>query len=199
MSVKIIFVRHGQSSANKSGVFYDSPGCELTGIGKFQAELAGLELGRSIENASAVYCSPYKRAKQTCEIAMRESGIECRRGVIFDKRIRERGFNGLIGRSIGENGDIRNGAVSTEDYQKIWTYGDPIQERLRIETLKTLRSRVMDFLRCISGKHQNGTVIVFSHGGVGRMMWALCNEWPEEGHLYVISFMFNCDVLTFQI
>ncbi len=199
MSVKIIFVRHGQSTGNVTGGFYDEPKCRLTKLGEFQAELTGLELGRMIDDGvGAVYCSTYERAIQTCTLAMMASGIEYPR-IVFDDRIRERGFAGLVGRPIGEDGDTRENAVSPEDYQKIWTYGHPIQAELKIETVGSVIERMWRFLNDIARKHQNEMVIVFSHGGVGRVMHAMCKEWPEGGCLYNIPFLFNAEVTTFQI
>ena len=77
-------------------------------------------------------------------------------------------------------------AESRIDYQAI-----QYDERLKIETLPELEYRVRGFLNDIARWHPNETIIVFSHGGVGRMMQGICEGWPEEGRFWEIPFIEN--------
>src|ERR687890_2091943 len=70
---EIILIRHGQSTANASGVWQGQMDFSLSEEGRHQAATAGRALkGTSI---SGVYASPLLRAFETAEIVACEAGF----------------------------------------------------------------------------------------------------------------------------
>src|SRR5215207_11610891 len=70
---EIILIRHGQSTANASGVWQGQIDFPLSEEGRHQATTAGRALkGTKI---SSVYASPLSRAFETAEIVAREAGF----------------------------------------------------------------------------------------------------------------------------
>src|SRR5690606_29287007 len=66
----IKLVRHGQSLANVGNLTAQDVGdsnIALTELGHAQAEAAGRELGREFLDDALIYCSPYRRTRQTLD------------------------------------------------------------------------------------------------------------------------------------
>ncbi len=99
---RLILVRHGQSEGNTAAESAASagldridvpardPDVELTELGRKQAASFGRWLGElpQDERPTAVWTSPYTRARTTGEIALERAGIEAQRRV--DERLRDR-------------------------------------------------------------------------------------------------------------
>ncbi|MEW6636961.1 MAG: histidine phosphatase family protein, partial [Actinomycetota bacterium] len=71
-TLEIILVRHGQSTANASGVWQGQMEFPLSDEGRHQARLAGRALAE--KRLDAIYSSPLSRAFETAEIIAREAG-----------------------------------------------------------------------------------------------------------------------------
>ena len=200
MSTRILFVRHGESEGNLTGCFYDSPEIALTEKGRLQAVQAGKKLGEllSPNEKYSVYYSPWNRATETCWIAMEESGLEYE--VFMDPRLRERLFTGVVGKKIISEGEHYNPneAISDEEYREIWSYHSLTSKKLGVEPLQSLEERARGFLIDASVKNLDKTIIVFSHGGIGRMVQALCEGWPEWGRFYNMQFLENGEVADWK-
>jgi len=197
----ILFIRHGESHGNLTGCFYDSPEIELTKKGKEQAVMAGCSLKEYLDEGIkyTVYCSTMVRAIQTCYIALKEAGLDDSE-VLFDHRLRERSFAGLEGRPINFDGTDSHldNAISREEYKEIWTYDSPKSKEFGVETLPNLMERVRSFLMDALDKHRDEAIVVFSHGGLGRMMQGFCNDWPEGGRFHEFKFFENGEVAVFH-
>lgn len=202
MPTEILFIRHGQTAGNLSDRFYDEPECELTEIGRLQAALAGCELRREYfgRRVSEVYSSPYVRVRQTCKIAMAESGLKYRR-ILCDDRLMERSFAGLAGKYVNCDGsyDGFEDAISQAQYRAIWTYGSRSGADFGIETMESLYDRTESFIVDISRRHPNGFVIVFSHGGLFRMFYGICKMWPKDGAFWSIKMLDNAGIARFTV
>ena len=97
MSIRFYFVRHGQSESNlKDDYYYNDEDAKLTELGMAQAAKAGYELKKYGVKFRAIFCSPYKRATQTCKIALIKAGMQNALAVI-DDRLGERRYDGLVG------------------------------------------------------------------------------------------------------
>ena len=70
--MKILFVRHGKSTANATGIV-GSPDTPLAEEGVEQAKITGQDLKN--HNVTKIVCSPFIRAQQTAEIIAGELGI----------------------------------------------------------------------------------------------------------------------------
>ncbi|MBA2376949.1 MAG: histidine phosphatase family protein [Rubrobacteraceae bacterium] len=73
ISKETILIRHGQSTANASGVWQGKLDFPLSDLGREQARTAGEAL--SEECLDAFYSSPLSRAFETAEIIAREAGF----------------------------------------------------------------------------------------------------------------------------
>jgi broad specificity phosphatase PhoE len=88
----IKLVRHGQSLSNVgalSGLDVGECNIELTEHGHGQAHAAGDTLGPEFVRNALIYCSPYRRTRQTLDGILRGAGIDERPLVFEDPRLRE--------------------------------------------------------------------------------------------------------------
>src|SRR5919202_1858421 len=69
---ELLLIRHGQSTANATGVWQGQMEFPLSEEGREQARLAGRALAG--ERIDAIYSSPLGRAFETAEIIARETG-----------------------------------------------------------------------------------------------------------------------------
>ena len=84
---KFYFVRHGQSTANATGIIAGSSDPRLSDLGREQANITGVQL--KSYNISVILSSPYTRAKQTADIIAEQIGIKT---VNVIDELRERGL-----------------------------------------------------------------------------------------------------------
>lgn len=88
----IKLVRHGQSLANVGSLTAQDVAdaqIELTDIGRAQAEQAGRELGAEFVQNALIYCSPYRRTRQTLDGLLCGAGLQERPLIHEDPRLRE--------------------------------------------------------------------------------------------------------------
>lgn len=90
MIIKLI--RHGESLSNTGEVKQrevGDSGIGLSELGKRQAFDAGREIGVELVQSSLVYCSPYRRTRETCGEIIRSVGLAEPVKVYEDPRLRE--------------------------------------------------------------------------------------------------------------
>lgn len=97
---ELLLVRHGQSTGNVARERAEADGAEvvaveardadvsLTELGIRQAQALGRRLADAKTTPHAVWCSPYRRARQTADTALRASGLAL--PVRIDERLRDR-------------------------------------------------------------------------------------------------------------
>ena len=187
MSVRLFFVRHGQSESNLREDYYNDEGSELTGLGKYQAREVGRKLKTSDVKFRAIYCSPYKRAIDTCKIAMTEAGMPSA-WVIVDERIGERKFNGIIGR------------VPKKGYnRKLYDYSSRQSILDGVESLEALEQRANDFIKDVVREYDDGDVLMFSHGVFGLAFRAVIEGRPATGNLYDWDLLKNGEIKVYVV
>lgn len=140
---KFIFVRHGQSHANASGLIADA-NSPLTEKGIEQARKTGYEI--IDKNIKLIICSPYLRAQQTAETIAGEIGIDLAHIMIIDE-LRERGL-----------GELEN---NPKQHDGLWYFLD--EETTGIETRKELLTRMTDCMSKIRDLSSKGIVLVVGH------------------------------------
>ena len=187
MSLKLYFVRHGQSAANLCESFYDDAEAELTMFGKGQAMGVGEELKEMNVGFTAIYCSPYERARATCEIALQYADMKGRE-VKYDDRLVERGFKGLYGRNI-----------THEQYVELYDYDSDLSEEMGVETLDHLEERARSFIEELKAKYEVGNILVFSHGIFGLAVYTVINGRPASGSMYDLRLLKNCEMKVFDL
>jgi broad specificity phosphatase PhoE len=158
---EMILIRHGQSTANASGVWQGQLDFPLSEEGRRQATDTGRALrGRRI---SGIYSSPLSRAFETAEIIAREAGF--RRGVVPVPGITERHGGILQGYTWGEQ-EARNPEFA-EQFLSL-----PEEERWTLagaETDEEILARFESALSKIRSCHPAASyLLLVSHGGVMR-------------------------------
>jgi broad specificity phosphatase PhoE len=158
----MILIRHGQSTANASGVWQGQLDFPLSEQGRLQAAHTGRALrGTKI---SGVYASPLSRAFGTAEIVAREAGFSGE--VVPIPGLMERHGGILEGRTWAEQ-EASNPAFA-EKFLSL-----PEEERWTLvgaETNEEILTRFEQAISSILSRHPgaDGSFIVVSHGGVMR-------------------------------
>lgn len=158
---EILLIRHGQSTANASGVWQGQMEFPLSEKGRRQARLAGEAL--SGERIDAIYSSPLSRAFETAEIIARETRFSGEVSPVPE--LMERA-GGLLEGTTSEQRLARN----PELMEKF--LGIPEEERwflVGAETDEEVLERFETAVARIRGRHGPGErVLVISHGGSMR-------------------------------
>ena len=157
----MVLIRHGQSTANASGVWQGQMEFPLSELGRGQAEEAGRALGG--ETLSGVYASPLSRAFETAEILARAAGYED--DVIPVAGLTERHGGLLQGYTWAEQ-EARDPEIA-EKFLSV-----PEEERWAMvgaETDEEILARFDDAVSMILARHAPGErIAVVTHGGVMR-------------------------------
>jgi broad specificity phosphatase PhoE len=159
---EIILIRHGQSTANASGVWQGQLDFPLSEEGRRQAATAGQALKGT--RISGVYSSPLTRAFETAEIVAREAGFLGE--VVPLPGLAERHGGILQGHTWAEQ-EARNPKFAEKflalPEEERWTLADA-------ETDEEILERFEQALSEVRSRHSadDGTIIVVSHGGVMR-------------------------------
>jgi len=153
--MRLLLARHGESVWNAERRFQGNTDVELSARGRAQAEA----LGRALRShrVAAAYVSPFRRARETAELALRESGVP----LTVIEELRELSLGRWEGCTVDE---IRAQA------------GDPYRAWLRApqdcpppggEPLPVVSARVRAAVDRIAADHADGEdVLIVSHGGV---------------------------------
>lgn len=157
----MLLIRHGQSTANATGVWQGQMEFPLSDEGRQQARLAGRALAG--ERIDAVYASPLIRAFETAEIIAREAGF--RGEVVPVPGLMERHGGILEGYTWAEQ-EARNPELAKK-FLSI-----PEEERWTLVGAETDEEVLERFGGAISGirsRHGAGErMLVVSHGGALR-------------------------------
>lgn len=179
--MKIIFVRHGQTSLNinnESTVkkMQGQSDLELNDIGKNQAIDVKNKLKE--KNIDIILVSPLKRAQQTA-IIINES---LNKKIITDKRLIEMNYGSIEGK------DFRKDYWDLSfDYKK---YGG--------ETIDEFKNRIFSFINSLKEDYPNQTVLLVSHNGVARMIQCYFEGIPSNNNLaeYGVG---NCELMEYEL
>ena len=158
---ELLLIRHGQSTANASGVWQGQMEFPLSEEGRRQAFLAGKALAG--ERLDAIYSSPLGRAFETAEIIAHETGF---RGAIVPLAgLMERRGGALEGTTHAER-ETRDPGFS----KKLLSL--PEEERWTLvgaETDEAVLARFEGAISDVCAHNPLGArLVVVSHGGVMR-------------------------------
>jgi broad specificity phosphatase PhoE len=159
---EMLLIRHGQSTANASGVWQGQLDFPLSDEGRRQAASAG----RALKGAkvSGVYASPLSRAFETAEIVAREAGFTGE--IISMPGLAERHGGVLEGHTWAEQ-EARNPEFAERflalPEEERWAFADA-------ETDEEILDRFEEALSKIRSYHpiRDGATVVVTHGGVMR-------------------------------
>ena len=159
--IEIILIRHGQSTANATGVWQGQLDYPLSDKGREQARLAGRAFSSSPPDA--VYASPLSRAYETARLIADEAGFEDE--VITLSGLLER-RGGLLEGTTSEDREARYPDImqkfrSLEESER-WSLVDA-------ETDEEVLHRFTEAVGKITGRNpRGGRVMIVSHGGAMR-------------------------------
>ncbi len=157
---EMVLIRHGQSTANASGVWQGQLDFPLSKEGRLQASYTGRAVaGMEI---SGVYTSPLSRAFETAQIVAREAGFSGE--VVCIPGLMERHGGILQGHTWAEQ-EARNPAFA----KKFLAVSE--EERWTMVGAETDEEILVRFEKAIYGilsRRHTGPVVVVSHGGIMR-------------------------------
>lgn len=148
----LLMVRHAESTANLASRYTWHDHEPLTELGRRQAREAGRLLAEQYE-PSYLYCSRFRRARQTAEEIAAEVGLP----VVEIDGIEERCFGELRGKPW----DVYRAVLAELDIEELWHHRAPGGE-----SLVDVASRAAPVVKGLAERHMGQQVIVVSHGGV---------------------------------
>jgi broad specificity phosphatase PhoE len=158
----LLLIRHGESTANASGIWQGQMEFPLSGEGRWQAHRLGGALARW--PFDAIYSSPLGRAFETAEIIVQETNFPGT--VVPIEGLTERHGGILQGRSWIEQ-EARNPELAKR------FLGLPEEARWTLVGAETDEEVLARFEKAISeirARHTSGArIVVVSHGGVMRV------------------------------
>ena len=159
---KFILVRHGQSEANKQGLFAGISDFPLSELGLIQAEKTAEYIVKN-HKIDIIYSSDLKRAYSTAIPASRLTGIE----IIPDTRLRE------ISAGKWEGMKFEDIAEKFPLDRDIWRYDIANSRPTNGESVRELAARILARLTEIGEENSGKTVLITSHATPIRSMQAL--------------------------
>ena len=149
----LTLVRHGETPANLEGVWHGSTDGPLTPRGREQALRVAGFLGARHADASAIYSSPLRRARETALAISGRLGLELR----LETGLAEFDLGSWEGKSYRE----------LHERHRLWDEmrRDPDFAPHGGESPRAVTERVTGALRRIGESHPGERVIVVAHGG----------------------------------
>src|SRR5262249_16623493 len=164
---KLILIRHGESDGNAIRRFTTTPDAPITELGRTQAREAALGIGQLFK-PERIVSSPYFRARETARII----GDALRLAIEIEHDLREQSLGQLAGQSYDV---IREDP--TFDPDRSWQWRPPGGE-----SQQDVRARTAPVLDRIARQHPDSEILIVSHGGVMRALWAHTTGRGDESH-----------------
>jgi broad specificity phosphatase PhoE len=175
---KLIMVRHGESEGNAIRRFTTSGEAKITELGRRQAHEAATRIKLKYR-PTLVIASTFARARETGQIIANELGIP----IEYEKEFREMSLGDLAGKpyeSIAQD--------PTFDPKRSWLWRAP-----NGESHEDVLKRVAPVLDSVMHKYPDDEVVVVSHGGVMRAVWAHVKGSWENAHVPP-----NCGIVVIE-
>jgi broad specificity phosphatase PhoE len=158
----LILVRHGQSEANRQGVFAGNLDADLTELGLAQAACTAEYIAKHYK-VDKVYASDLKRAYKTGKAAADLMGVE----IIPDRRLREISAGAWEGVTF----DVLQTQYA-EDYQ-VWLRDIGKAWPTQGESVAELGNRVFGAIRELAEKNDGKTLLLATHATPIRVTQSL--------------------------
>lgn len=180
----LYFVRHGATNWNDNINSQGERDPKCQGRADIELNERGIAQAESLaeqfkdKHFARVFCSPLKRARQTCEII-----CQGKNKIEFEQRIIERDF-----------GEFEGLTASQFDNDGFWDLNGP-QKFSKAESLKEVEKRVFDFLDEL--KNIKGDILVVAHAGVGAIIKTYFCGVPKDGN-YMSIIVPNGEPMAFD-
>lgn len=184
--LKIYIARHGQNEDNANGILNGHRDMPLTDIGIKQAYQLAEGISRARLTFDELYVSPLSRAKVTGEIVAETLGYETPK--VLDSLI-ERDFGSMTGVPVGDIELFCAPHVVRTD--KITYFLAPPGA----ETFPVLLARAERALTELRLLHDSGSILLVTHGDIGKMLFAAYYRMPWQDTLTKFHFG-NCELLV---
>ncbi|MCI9224346.1 MAG: histidine phosphatase family protein [Acutalibacter sp.] len=161
MVTRIYLIRHCQSMGNIEHKFQGQYDADISPAGEKQLELLGLRFRN--EPIDVIYTSPLKRARMTAQaIAKYHNDIE-----VIDEP-------GFIEMNVGEleNRSLKELALNYPETAEKWDRYPDLCEFPGGETMAEVYERVNRALDRVIAENPGRTVVITTHGGVLRNLYA---------------------------
>ena len=165
---KLIMVRHGESEGNAIRRFTTSGEAKITDLGRRQAHEAALRIKMKYK-PTLVIASTFARARETGRIIAEELGIP----IQYESEFREMSLGDLAGQPYDS---IANDP--TFDPKHSWLWRAP-----NGESHEDVKKRVAPVLDEVAKKYPDDEIVIVSHGGVMRSVWAYITRKWEDAHV----------------
>lgn len=165
---KLIMVRHGESEGNAIRHFTTTPEAKITELGRRQAYEAALKI-KEMFQPTLVIASTYARARETGRIIADELGIP----IEFEAGFREQSLGRLAGLPYES---VQNDP--TFDPTQPWLWRPPGGE-----SHVDVRARVAPVLDRVAMQYSDRELVIVSHGGVMRTVWAHVTGTWNDAHV----------------
>ncbi len=176
----LTLVRHGETSANLTGVWHGSTDTPLTDRGHQQAACVAQHLADRYEDARALYASPLQRARHTAEAIAKTTGLA------------PRAEPGVAEFDLGSWEEKTYGELLQE--HKLWQHlaADPDFKPHGGESPRDVIDRFLGALQRIDQLHVGERVIIVTHGGalalaLGALLRGRPGEWYDPMHNCAVS------------
>jgi broad specificity phosphatase PhoE len=150
-------VRHGESEGNAIRRFTTSGEAKITDLGRRQARDAAIKIKNKFKPA-LVIASTFARARETGRIIAEELGIP----IEYEAEFREMSLGDLAGQPYDSVA-----SDPTYDPKRSWMWRPP-----NGESHEDVLRRVAPVLDRVAKKHSDAEIVIVSHGGVMRSVWA---------------------------
>lgn len=154
--MKIILVRHGQSTANKERIRQGHKDYPLSELGEQQAVELAQQMRQEKFTCQGVYSSDLSRASKTAEIITEILELKITK---YDERLREM--------HLGDHQGKKNEDLTDEDNlhtKKVWKNHD--FKFPNGESVNDMNARVREaFDEIINSHNESDTILIVAHGG----------------------------------
>ena len=175
---KLIMVRHGESEGNAIRRFTTSGEAKITDLGRRQAREAANKI-KLMYKPTLVIASTFARARETGLIIATELAIP----IEYEHDFREMSLGELAGQpyeSVAKD--------PTFDPKRSWMWRPPGGE-----SHEDVLKRVAPKLDSVIHKYPEDEIVVVSHGGVMRAVWAHVTGSWENAHVPP-----NCGIVVIE-
>ena len=170
-------MRHGRTNDNDKQIFNGRNDEDINETGIAQAT-AAREVYEKLD-IDLIICSTMLRTRHTAAIVNTKN-----LPIIYDDRLIERDTGELTGRSV--QGDFRD------------TYWNYYSDELDVEHVKELFARVHPVIDEIKEKYSDKNVLIVTHNGVARAIYAYFNGIPEDGNILNVGGLKNCQITEYD-
>jgi broad specificity phosphatase PhoE len=160
---KIYIVRHGQDQDNANGLLNGHRDTPLTLIGLEQANQIATKIKDSNLSFDKIYSSPLQRAYKTAEIIT--DRLQLPKPEKLDLLI-ERNFGIMSGHKVSDIDILCSPHILKTN---IITY---FLEAEGAETFPQVQDRAREFLKFIQNHHTDESILLVTHGDLGKMLYA---------------------------